>query len=491
GPVGAPDLAAALALPLDAVAQALAELEAEGVVFRGRYDARRPDEQWCERTVLERIHRLTLSRLRAEIEPVGPAAFTDFLCRWQRVGPDARLHGVAGLQEILAQLQGLECPALAWERDLLAVRVADYRPELLDQLTLSGAFIWGRVASAAPSAEAVTTGPGVAPPIAFLRRADLGWLRAAGDQRTESLGGTARATLAALESRGALFLDELARLLRLEPHDVLAALWELSRAGLLTSDGFHAVRLLGSLEGRQGLRRAQAKNRPSRSALRLRVSLRTLPGRWSLLPPGEAVPDVRAEAWADLLLVRYGIVFRELAQGEDGCPPWRELAPLYRRREFAGTVRRGLFVQPASGEQYALPAAVDHLREARRRPSERLLVLSAADPALGYGTVFSEPRLPRHPGHLIVLRGGRALLGLEGTRLWTAADLTDDTLNDALGALIAERRGRRLVVETWHDTPIFAWLRLGLLADLGFHGDGERLTYDGYPGPRPRPLGSL
>jgi hypothetical protein len=166
------------------------------------------------------------------------------------------------------------------------------------------------------------------------------------------------------------------------------------------------------------------------------------------------------------------------------------LVAVYRRREFAGTVRRGLFVQPASGEQYALPAAVDHLREVRRRPSERWLVLSAVDPALGYGTAFPEPRVARHPTHLVVLRGGRPLLGLEGMRLWTAPDLAADVVAEAVRALVAERRGRRLVVELWEDGPVLGAPWVGLLAGLGFHSDGERLTYDGYPGPRPRPLGS-
>jgi ATP-dependent helicase Lhr and Lhr-like helicase len=489
GPVGAADLATALGLPEPEVAQALAALEAEGVAFRGRYDVRGPAEQWCERTVLERIHRLTLSRLRAEVEPVGPAEFTDFLCRWQRVGPDARLHGVRGLQEVLGQLQGLERPAITWERDLLAVRIADYQPALLDQLTLSGAFVWGR-AGAEAGPEPAAARPGGPPPIAFLGRGDLGWLRSLSSEApaTADLGGPARAALAALESRGALFLDELARRLGLEPPVVLSALWELARAGLLTSDGFDAVRLLASLEGRQGLREAAgADERPSRSALRLRVKLRTLPGRWSLLPPGDADPEARAEAWADLLLARYGVVFRELAREEPAAPPWRELVAVYRRREFTGAARRGLFVQPASGEQYALPAAVDHLREVRARPDGRWLVLSAVDPALPYGTVFPEPRLVRQSGHLVVVRGGRPLLGLEGTRLWAAPELAPEARTEALAALIAERRGRRLVVETVDNQPVLASGWLEALGEAGFHGDGERLTFDGYPGPRPRP----
>jgi len=488
GPVGVADLAAALALPGAEIAQALAALEAEGAVFRGRYDPRHSVEQWCERTVLERIHRLTLARLRAEIEPVGAAEFTDFLCRWQRVGADWRLHGVAGLQEVLAQLQGLERPALAWERDILAVRVADYRPELLDQLTLSGAFVWGRVTPGAVLPDSAAPKPGSPPPIAFLRPSDLGWIRGAarGPIETATLGGPARATLAALESRGALFVGELARLVGIEPPEVLAALWELARSGLLTSDGFQAVRLLGSLEGRRGLRQSnKGAGRLRRSALRLRVSLRTLPGRWSLLPTGEAAAEARTEAWADLLLARYGVVFRELLLAEAGSPPWRELVQVYRRREVVGAVRRGFFVKPASGEQYALPPAVDQLREVRRRPGQRTLVLSAVDPALAFDAAWPEPRLARLPGHLVVFRAGRPLLGLEGTRLWVTPDLDPKGTEDALRTLVTERRSHRLVIERWADEPVLARPWVGLLADLGFHGDGERLTYDGHPGPRP------
>jgi hypothetical protein len=217
------------------------------------------------------------------------------------------------------------------------------------------------------------------------------------------------------------------------------------------------------------------------------VTLRTLPGRWSLLAAGEEEPEARAEAWADLLLARYGIVFRELARGEAGAPPWRELVAVYRRREFAGAVRRGLFVQPGAGEQYALPAAVEHLREVRRRPDARLLVLSAVDPVLADGVLLPEPRPARLPGHLVVLRAGRPLLGLDGTRLWAAPDLDGDGRREALGALVAERRGRRLVVEQVEDGPVLASPWLEPLADAGFHGDGDRLTFDGYPGPRPRP----
>jgi ATP-dependent Lhr-like helicase len=207
-----------------------------------------------------------------------------------------------------------------------------------------------------------------------------------------------------------------------------------------------------------------------------------------VLAPGDPDPEARTAAWADLLLARYGVLFKELLDEETASPPWRELLPVLRRRELAGTVRRGLFVQPASGEQYALPAAVETLREARRHPTAECLVLSAADPVLAALALRLEARLGRHPAHLVVLRAGQPVLALEGTRLRTAAPVADDAVGEALRALVAGRRGRRLVVETWDDVPVLGSRWLGRLADLGFHSDGERLTCDGYPGPRPRPL---
>ncbi|MBI2461714.1 MAG: hypothetical protein HYV61_09565 [Candidatus Rokubacteria bacterium] len=178
------------------------------------------------------------------------------------------------------------------------------------------------------------------------------------------------------------------------------------------------------------------------------------------------------------------MIFRELLALEPAAPTWRELAVELRRREYAGRLRRGLFLRGVSGEQYALPSAVELLREVRRAPRNEPLVLSAADPALLYGPVFT-PRIQRHPGHLVVLRGGRPLLALEGTRLLPLEAAEEEWL-PALRALVEGRRERKLVVERWGEAALDP-SAIARLADLGFHGDGERLVFDGFPGPRPRP----
>ncbi len=487
GPVAAEEIAAGLALAPGEVRQALAALEAEGVVFQGRFVEGEPEPRWCERTVLERIHRLTLKRLRQEIEPVDAATFTEFLLRWQRVAPDARLYGLDGLQTVIAQLQGLELPGAAIERDLLPLRIADYRPELLDQLTLSGAVVWGRLTPGPPGQGERGERPSLlTPPLALLRREDLSWLRPPLDPTAvDDLSKAARRVLETIEQRGASFMDELARATGLEAPALFEALWELIRAGCATNDSLAAVRLLLSLEGRQGLLRARGERVPSRQALRVRSRLKSLPGRWSLLPGGESSAETRLPAWAEQLLERYGVIFRELLALEPAAPPWRELVAELRRREYAGRLRRGLFVGGVSGEQYALPSAVELLREVRRAPRNEPLVLSAADPALLYGPIFP-PKIQRHPGHLVVLRAGRPLLALEGTHL-RPVEARDDELPLALRALVEGRRERKLVVERWGEAPALAPAEVAWLADLGFHGEGERLVFDGFPGPRPRP----
>ncbi|HXA50801.1 MAG TPA: helicase-related protein, partial [Candidatus Acidoferrum sp.] len=147
GPVTAVELARTLAFPLDDIEIALAQLEGDGQVLRGRFtpaEAGAPIE-WCHRRVLARIHRMTVARLRREIEPVTAQQLHNFLARWQHAAPGTQLHGADGLLEIIRQLQGYEAPAPAWESQILKSRVASYDFELVDELCLSGDVMWARV----------------------------------------------------------------------------------------------------------------------------------------------------------------------------------------------------------------------------------------------------------------------------------------------------------------------------------------------------------
>src|SRR5207237_3662511 len=172
GPVTSGELAARLRVP--SVEAELAQLENEGLVLRGRSRAGATETEWCERTLLSRIHSLTLGRLRREIEPASTQDFLRFLFRWQHVSQGAQLHGAQGLSEVLAQLQGFQGAASAWESDILPARVQRYDRALLDQLCLSGEIAWGRLACSDESPRRAP--PGRATPLALVRRDDLEWL---------------------------------------------------------------------------------------------------------------------------------------------------------------------------------------------------------------------------------------------------------------------------------------------------------------------------
>jgi ATP-dependent Lhr-like helicase len=202
-----------------------------------------------------------------------------------------------------------------------------------------------------------------------------------------------------------------------------------------------------------------------------------------LLPAGSAREHV--EAWTQQLLDRYGILFREMLDLEAGAPPWRELRDGLRRLEYAGQVRRGLFVAGVSGEQYARREAVELLRAMRGRDAREVwTAVSVVDPCAVWGVVAPGPRIARVPGNLMILRGGRPILALEGTRVHTYSEVSRDELAHAVAVLVRERQERKLVVQAWNDGPVVASQGWALLADAGFHTDGERLVYDGLPGPK-------
>ena len=412
GPVSPAGLAQRLDLAQAEIDAALAQLELQGLVLRGRFTragSTGSGDEWCERTLLSRIHGLTLGRLRREIEPVSSADFIRYLLRWQHVLPGTQLHGAQGLAEVLGQLQGFQIASAAWESEVLPARMGSYQPALLDQLCLGGEIVWGRLSTAEQSGPEPQrrAPPGRATPLALVRRDDLPWLLEAMGGKAEPLGQRACLVLALLEQRGALFLHELRAQLSDETRgDLAQTLWELVSSGRVTCDGFGALRhLLADCRspGRapNGIRRLgeYADRLPGGS----RVSAPGA-GRWSLLHAPEREPVLRplaeTPAWLEQLagqyLRRYGIVFRDLLAREPRCPPWRELLRVYRRREAQGILRGGRFAAAFSGEQFALPEAVDALRSARRAPKtgEERVSLCAVDPLNLVGVLTPGPRVP-------------------------------------------------------------------------------------------------
>jgi ATP-dependent Lhr-like helicase len=398
GPTTAAALAARLGVPAPLARDALLLLEREGLALRGVFLADAPwsadAPHWCERGVLARIHRLTLGRLRREIEPVTTADYLRFLTRWQHALPGARLHGSRGLAEAVEQLQGFHAPAAAWERELLPLRVAGYEPGWLDALCLEGEVAWGRLAARASDASDAPPRalplPTRSAPVTLALRRDLAALAGAlGPPATPD--AAAAALLETLRRAGASFLPDLAALLELPVPEAEELVWRLVTAGHVTCDGFAGLRAL--VDG----------HRPGRAR---RPGLAG--GRWSLLPRAGLAPEARVEQLAAVYLRRWGIVFRDVLAREPGAPPWRDLLTVYRRGEARGELRGGRFVTGWSGEQFALPAAVDALRAVRRSPrtgAERVEVCGA-DPLNLAGILTPGPRVPAALGQRLVLVDG-------------------------------------------------------------------------------------
>jgi ATP-dependent Lhr-like helicase len=411
GPVTATALAKRLHLPLNLVSAALLRLEASGQVLRGRFipppsqsegeagkGEEEEEEEWCDRRLLARIHRLTTTALRREIEPVATAEFLRFLFKWQHVARGSQLHGETGLLEVLRQLSGFEAAGPAWERHLIAKRVADYKPEMLDRLCLSGVIAWGRLSQPTTRLINLTS----AAPISLFPREDASWLLA-GQAAPPPLSSIGQDLHRHLSERGASFFTDLVRATGHLSAQVEQGLWELVAAGLVTADGFDSLRAL--IDPRR--RRAEGRER----ARRPRHSV----GRWALFSTESlGVEHVRLsspeliERVARQLLHRYGIVFRDLLARELCAPPWRDLLVQYRRMELRGEIRGGRFVAGFTGEQFGLPEGVEALRTSRREEhsgSEEIRI-SASDPLNLVGILTPGPRIPAVTGYEAVFREG-------------------------------------------------------------------------------------
>ena len=461
GPATAAELSQRLALPGAATEAALVQLESEGQVLRGRFSPglAAGETEWANRRLLARIHRLTLGRLRREIEPVSTVDFMRYLCRWQRVASRTRLYGVEGTLQVIRQLEGYEAPGAAWESSILPARVADYEPEFLDRLCLAGEVGWGRLsphpafAPRAASAEETTetdassrpqrrVRPTRAAPLALFLREDAARLLgpAASSEETsqaeQALSHAARAVLAALRQRGASFFTDLARATGRLPSEVEDGLWELTAAGLVTADGFENLRSLLDPKRRRGEGRGR-QARPRHAA-----------GRWALLAetvesgagveadepddpsapkplkeptavdPTETAENEKAtrppadpvEAFARQLLKRWGVVFRDLARRESLSPAWRDLLLVLRRMEARGEVRGGRFAAAFVGEQFALPDALELLRSVKRsQPDGEEITLGAADPLNLVGALLPGERIHAGGTGRVTLRDGAAI----------------------------------------------------------------------------------
>lgn len=486
GPITSQAAAERLGISVNQADAALEALEGEGVVLRGRFtpppfsgepEASVPapelasgsplnEIEWCHRRLLARIHRLTMEGLRKQIEPVSVDVFIRFLTRHHGLLAGSRRSGTNGLYEVVSMLQGLDIPAIAWERDLFPARLEKYRTEWLDELCLTGEIGWGRLfpPRRLPDRSRPMSGLTRVVPMSLFLRTDADWLQQ--DCPTvdvESLSSPARQVYDLLKTQGAMFAADLiadTRMLAVQMNDVLG---ELVSQGAVTADGFAGLRALMA-EKNADRDRVALRHRPR--AARKRAPLAGS-GRWSLwrkalaaqLPPlerggqgggrdgfkgsGEAAPlddtarppppplpkggreQETVEQWAWQLLRRWGVVFRDLLEREDGAPRWFEVLQVLRRLEARGEIRGGRFITGVGGEQFALGDTVKQLRQLRDEgPRQEIVIISAVDPLNVVGVLTKDERVPRIAGNRVAYVDGipaAALIAGE-IRYFDAAD---------------------------------------------------------------------
>ena len=451
GPVTIPQLADPLGLTQSAVQIALLNLEQEGFVVQGRFtnDPASDHVEWCERRLLARIHRYTISRLRSEIEPVSIADYMRFLFDWQ--GLTDKGEGLESLAVVLQQLEGYSAAAGSWENDILPARIDLYTQDMLETLCVTGRFSWLRLHTTASQGESKQKNPPVSlTPISLVQRHHLlEWKVFSKNAAEQSLSISAQRVIQLLNTRGALFFTDLVNqsgLLRTQLEKVLG---ELVSWGLVTSDGFAGLRALitpnSKLPRFSGKRGRGVQSSPFDKA-----------GRWALLSPvdeegkttsaADTIPESDAlEVIAHTLLVRYGVVFRRVLERETGLPPWRDLLRVYWRMEARGEIRGGRFVSGVSGEQFAFKEAIGSLRKIRRSEKQGdFITISACDPLNLTGTLLPGPKVSISNHCKIVFRDGLPIATQSKKQLDFLCELDDQTQWDARLLLTNNYKPRNL-----------------------------------------------
>ncbi len=441
GPVTATRLAAEMGLRPSEIEVALIGLETEGFVFRGQFspgaadnDAAR-EQQWCERRLLQRIHRYTIESHRQSIRPVPLQSYMRFLfdaheLKVQRLPATPSLvsepvDGQSVLQRSLAKLDGLSAPATLWEADILPARIDSYDPAWLDVMCISGRLMWGRVQRPVvkvANESGRKSGPIKSTPITIMSRAnqDL-WstlLQMQKQAMSQDAGVVPISSVASkivtdLQEHGASFFDQISQRTKLLRSQLEQGLAELVSVGQVTSDSFTGLRALLTPDSRKPGGHGNVRRR---AAFGVEDA-----GRWTLIDVQEPKKDdsikLESEQLERLVLVyleRWGVVFKRVLERESAAPPWRIVLMKLRAMELQGLVRGGRFIAGIAGEQFALPDTVTALRrfaknqDAEHRASE-YVCMAAADPVNLLNIVLPDTRLPKVAKNRVLYKDGVAL----------------------------------------------------------------------------------
>lgn len=493
GPVDASVVARRIGIRITQAEAALEALEGEGVVLRGRFtpglnetgDASAESVsqvceapagspapvrlEWCHRRLLSRIHRMTIEGLRRQVQPVSADVFMRFLIQHHGVGHDVLREGSNGLFEVIGMLQGIDIPAVTWERDILPSRVRHYQSQWLDELCLTGEVGWMRLFPPPRTADRSRPMAGITrvAPISIFLRDDMPWLLSHSARAApEGLSSPATHVLELLTCHGAMFASDLMTETGMLRDHLDDALGELVSRGLVTADGFSGLRSLTAQKSAPSSRRS-GRGR----ADRIRATRQAV-GRWSLTPrcsdgirsdhmtpvsplsdqtevhtalPQAAQSD-QVQEWAWQLLRRWGIVSRDLLANEDAAPPWFELLQVFRRLEARGEIRGGRFVSGIGGEQFAIADTVQKLRRLRENETaEEIVVLSAADPLNLIGVLWPGHRLPRTASNRLALLNGTPVAILRSDQLDFLQPLSD-VIQQKVAALLTQHASADLAV---------------------------------------------
>ncbi len=451
GPITTQRLADELGIECPSIERAMITLEVEGFAFQGNFtpvnsladSAASETVEWCERRLLQRIHRYTIDLHRKAIKPVSLETYTEFLMDQHQLQPIRQeesddkpaMDGQTQMENCLNMLDGYSAPAVSWESDIYPARIENYDPNWLDVLCISGRAVWGRYLLPAFQSRLKgskrNSGPVKSTPVALMRRSNLDiWqaLAAAQSEKDElpESSGIAKRIETDLQSHGASFFDQIQQrtgLLRTQLEDGLA---ELVSLGRITSDSFTGLRAL--------LTPNKNKPRPP-SAQRRRRGRKAMfgvedAGRWSLLntfqqraedEPSKRHWDVldedQLERLISIYLQRWGVLFRGILDREPLAPPWRVMLTALRKLELRGSLRGGRFISGVGGEQFAFPETVDALRKFKRssenNTSASYYSLAATDPLNLINLILPGRKLPRLSRNRVLYRGGIPIAMLE------------------------------------------------------------------------------
>jgi ATP-dependent Lhr-like helicase len=388
GPFTARSAAARFALDEQVVEGALRQLAHEGRVLEGGFIPGGLHREWCDAEMLRLIRRKSLARLRREVEPVEQHTLARFATHWQGLVAPRRGLSLDALLDAVEGLQGAPIPASLIESHILPARIAEFSPAGLDTLIAAGEVTWAGVEPMGERDGRIAL---------FL--ADKMPLLAQQRPQTEPLTEREERLIAVLESSGASFFDPLHTALGAGyPGETIDALWSLVWRGLITNDSLHALRAyIARPESARTQRRVQTGFRSRRT------TPPTAQGRWSLVPQRVAKNEVgptateASHALALQLLNRYGVLLREHVAAENIPGGFSAVYDVLKAMEESGRIRRGYFVAGLGATQFALPAAVDLLRQLRTAPPEErpeFVQMAATDPANPYGSVLRWPDLP-------------------------------------------------------------------------------------------------